>query len=38
MGGWVGEGYQLRFLWVGGRCPIRHLFEVECHVLLNLVK
>ena len=33
-----GGGYQLRFLWVGDRCPSRHLFEIGCHVLLNLVK
>ena len=32
-----GGGYQLRFLWVGDRCPSRHLFEIGCHVLLNLV-
>ena len=32
-----GGGYQLKFLWVGDRCPSRHLFEIECHVLLNLV-
>ena len=32
-------GYQLRFQWVGDRCPVRrHLFEIGCHVLLNLVK
>ena len=28
---------QLRFRWVGDRCPSRHLFEIECHVLLNLI-
>ena len=28
--------YRLRFQWVGDRCPSRHLFEIECHVLLNL--
>ena len=33
-----GGGYQLRFQWVGDRCPGRHLFEIGCHVLLNLVK
>ena len=33
-----GGGYQLRFQWVGDRCPGRHLFEIRCHVLLNLVK
>ena len=32
------RGYQLRFLWVGDCCPSRHLFETECHVLLNLVR
>ena len=32
-----GGGYQLRFLWVGDRCPCHHLFEIGCHVLLNLV-
>ena len=31
-------GYQLRFLWIGDRCPSRHLFKIGCHVLLNLVK
>ena len=31
-------GDLLRFLWVGDRCPSHHLFEIECHVLLNLVK
>ena len=36
-GGGGGGGYQLRFLWVGDRCPSRHLFEIGCHVLLNLV-
>ena len=35
---WGGGGYQLRFLWVGDRCPSRHPFEIGCHVLLNLVK
>ena len=30
--------YQLRYLWVGDRCPSRHLFEIGCHVLLILVK
>ena len=29
--------YQLKFPWVGDRCPGRHLFEIEYHVLLNLV-
>ena len=38
MGGGGGGGYQLRFQWVGDRCPGRHLFEIGCHVLLNLVK
>ena len=28
---------RLRFLWVGDRCPSRHLLEIGCHVLLNLV-
>ena len=37
-GGGGGGGDQLRFLWVGDRCPSRHLFEIGCHVLLNLVK
>ena len=37
-GGGGGGGYQLRFLWVGDRYPSRHLFEIGCHVLLNLVK
>ena len=37
-GGGEGEGYQLRFRWVGDRCPSRHLFEIGCHVLLILVK
>ena len=37
-GGGGGGGYQLRFRWVGGRCPSRHLFEIGCHVLLILVK
>ena len=32
-----GGGYQLRFLWVGDSCPSRHLFQIRCHVLLNLV-
>ena len=32
-----GGGYQLKFLWVGDRCPSRHLFEIGCHVSLNLV-
>ena len=27
--------YQLRFQWVGDRCPSRHLFETGCHVLLR---
>ena len=27
-----GGGYQLKFLWVGDRCPGRHLFEIGCHV------
>ena len=31
-------GYQLRFRWVGDRCPSRHLFEIGRHVLLILVK
>ena len=31
-------GYQLRFRWVGDRCPSRHLFEIGYHVLLILVK
>ena len=31
------EGDQLRFLWAGGRCPSCYLFEIRCHVLLNLV-
>ena len=31
------EEYQLRFQWVGDRCPGRHLFEIGCHVLLSLV-
>ena len=35
MGG--GGRYQLKFLWVGDCCPSRHLFEIGCHVLLNLV-
>ena len=35
---WIGGGgYQLRFLWVGDCCPSHHLFEIGCHVLLNLV-
>ena len=38
MRGGGGGGYQLRFLWVGDRCPSRHRFEIGCHVLLNLVK
>ena len=33
-----GGGYLLGFLWVGNRCPSRHLFEIECHVLLNVVR
>ena len=37
VGGGGGGGDQLRFLWVGGRCPCRHLFEIGCHVLLNLL-
>ena len=24
--------HQLKLLWVGDRCPSRHLFETECHV------
>ena len=32
-----GGGYQLRFLWVGDRCPSCQLFEIGCHFLLNLV-
>ena len=28
--------HQLRFRWVGDRRPSRHLFEIECHVLLGL--
>ena len=31
-GGGGGGGYQLKFLWVGDRCPGRHLFEIGCHV------
>ena len=31
-------GYQWRFRWVGDHYPGRHLFEIECHVLLNLVR
>ena len=31
------EGYQLKVLWVGDRWPGHHLFEIGCHVLLNLV-
>ena len=27
-----GGGYQLRFRWVGDRCPCRHLFGIGCHV------
>ena len=27
-----GGGDQLKFLWVGDRCPGRHLFEIGCHV------
>ena len=38
-GGWGrgmgGGGYQLKFLC--DRCLSRHLFEIRCHVLLNLV-
>ena len=30
------ELYQLIFQWVGDHCPSRHLFEIGCHVLLNL--
>ena len=37
-GGGGGGGHQLRFLWVGDRCPSHHIFEIECHVLLNLVR
>ena len=33
-----GGGYQLRFQRIGDRCPGHHLFEIGCHVLLNLVK
>ena len=29
--------HQLRLRWVGDRCPSLYLFEIECHVLLNLV-
>ena len=36
VGGW--GGYQLKFRWVGDRCPSRHLFGIGCHVLLILVK
>ena len=32
-----GGGDQLRFQWIGDLCPSRHLLEIECHVLLNLV-
>ena len=32
-----GGGYQLRFRWVGDRCPSRHLFEIGCHVVLIFV-
>ena len=37
-GGGGGGGYQLRFHWVGDRCPGRHLFGIGCHVSLKLVK
>ena len=37
-GGGGGGVYQLRFRWVGDRCPSRHLFEIGCNVLLILVK
>ena len=30
-------GVSVEILWVGGCCPGRHLFEIGCHVLLNLV-
>ena len=36
-GGGGGGGYQLRFPWVGDSFPSRHLFEIGCHVFLNLV-
>ena len=36
-GGGGGGGDQLKFLWVSDRCPSRHLFEIGCHVWLNLV-
>ena len=29
--------HQLRFRWIGDRCPSRHLFEIERHVLLQVI-
>ena len=32
-----GVSVEISMGWVGDRCPGRHLFEIGCHVLLNLV-